>query len=70
MEIEINGSRSVAGSTEDTVKLEKTLASIGALAAVSTVRKCFMKTSDSVARFEQHHNSDMDVSKKYLKKIS
>lgn len=53
----------------NSVILEEKLASFGALAAVSTVRRSFMNSSTTFKKFDQHHDNDMDIPEKYLKMI-
>ncbi|WP_155837994.1 hypothetical protein [Butyrivibrio sp. FCS014] len=51
MEHKITGNEGTIERTiSDTVELEKTLASFGALRAVSTVRKSFLNNSGSMKR--------------------
>ena len=57
-------------STTDSVVLEETLLSFGALAAVATVRRSFPNAGNFVRRFDQHHDHDMDIPEKYRKMIS
>jgi len=53
MEHKITGTGGMIERTiEDTVELEKTLASFGALRAVSTVRKSFLSNSGSRKKIE------------------
>ncbi len=53
MEHKITGNEeAIARTIADTVALEKTLASFGALRAVSTVRKSFLSNSGSRKKFE------------------
>ncbi|MCR5671684.1 MAG: hypothetical protein K6G10_11820 [Butyrivibrio sp.] len=44
----------------DSIALEQVLASIGALAAVSSIRKRNPDSQQFFTRFDQHHDNDMD----------
>ena len=58
------------GSTTNSEMLEKALSSIGALAAISTVRRSFPDAGCFERRYDQHHDNDMDIPEKYRKLIS
>ena len=57
-------------STTNSEMLEETLSSIGALAAISTVRRSFPDAVSFEKRYDQHHDNDMDIPEKYRKLIS